>query len=175
MKKLNEVRVGILKIPVTRIIMLFICDLIALLLSTILPLYIRYDFKFMDIDRLYWDTAIGLYFYNVILTLVIFNIFKLYKSVWRYASDTELVNNAIAVILCAIMQPIMAWIQGVRMPISYPFIYGFCLMLFTCGIRFSYRILRVLQTRRMSHVNTLTRSNCMIVGAGAAEIGRAHV
>lgn len=167
MKKFNDLRIGILKIPLTRIILLVISDLVAILLSSVLSLYVRYEFRFTPIPQEFWDAVFGVYFYNVIITIVVFNIFRLYNSVWRYASDTEMVNNAIAVIICAIMQPVMFWILNLHVPRSYPFFYGFFLMIFTCGVRFSYRILRVLQNRRLSHRNKC-RINCMIVGAGAA-------
>ncbi len=168
MKKLNDVRVGILKVPVTRIALLVVSDLFAILLAEALSLYVRYDFKFMDVNRAFWEATLIIYPLNVVLTLVLFYIFKLYNSVWRYASDTELVNNGIAVFLCAVMQPVLCWIMGVRLPSSFPFYYCFFLLMFTCGVRFSYRILRVLQKRRLMHGRGSTRINCMIVGAGAA-------
>lgn len=168
MKKLNDVRVGILKVPVTRIVLLVMSDLFAILLASVLSIYVRYDFKFMDVPRAFWEAALEIYPFNVVITLVVFHIFKLYNSVWRYASDTEMVNNGIAVILCAIMQPIICWIMDVSLPESFPFYYGLFLLIFTCGVRFSYRILRVLQKRRLDHAGGKTRINCMIVGAGAA-------
>lgn len=168
MKNLKDIRIGILKIPITRILLLIAADLLGILLATVLSLYVRFDLSFMDIPSEYWYTALGLYFYNVVITLVVFNIFKLYNSVWRYASDTELVNNGIAVIICAVMQPIMFWIEGVRMPYSYPFFYAFFLMVFTCGVRFSYRFLRMFQNKRLSMNGDKGRINCMIIGAGAA-------
>lgn len=168
MKDLKDIRIGILKIPLTRIILLVLSDLLAILISSVLSLYVRYDFQFMEIPRNFWDAVLGVYFYNVVITLIIFNVFRLYNSVWRYASDTELVNNAIAVVLCAAIQPIMFWIEKVRVPYSYPFFYALFMMVFTCGVRFSYRILRVLQNRRLNLLSPKTRVNCMIVGAGAA-------
>ncbi len=168
MKKLNDIRVGILGIPLTRIILLFLSDLVAILLSSVLSLYVRYDFKFMDVPREFWEGALEIYLFNVIITVAVFYIFRLYNSVWRYASDTELVNNGIAVVLCAVMQPVICWIEGVKLPMSYPFYYGFFLMVFTCGVRFSYRILRMFQNRRLNRSGSKTRVNCMIVGAGAA-------
>lgn len=173
MKDLKEVRVGILKIPVTRIILLIMCDMVSILLSGVLSLYVRYEFQWMAVPRHLWDIILGIYFYNVVITLIIFSVFRLYNSVWRYASDTELINNGIAVFLCSIIQPFLIWLkQGNvtegRVPVSYPFFYGFFMMVFTCGIRFSYRILRVLQQRRLNYFGGTARINCMIVGAGAA-------
>lgn len=125
MKKLNDIRVGILKIPVTRIALLIISDLMAVLLSSVLSLYVRYEFRFMDVPREFWENALAAYLYNVVILLVVFNIFKLYKSVWRYASDRELVNIAVAVFLCALIQPVMLWLMGRRLPRSYPFFTAF--------------------------------------------------
>ena len=168
MKRLKDVRIGILGIPVTRIALLVISDLVAILFASVLSLYVRYDFKFMDVPREFWEAILDIYFFNVIVLIIVFNIFRLYNSVWRYASDTELVNNGIAVIFCAAMQPVLCWLEGVKFPVSYPFFYGFFLMIFTCGVRFSYRILRALQNKRLNHFGKNNRVNCMIVGAGAA-------
>ena len=121
MKKLNDIRVGILGIPITRIVLLIIMDVLSVLLASVLSLYVRYDFHFMEVPREFWEAVLDIYLFNVIITVVVFYIFRLYNSVWRYASDTELVNNGIAVILCAGMQPILCWVEGVYLPASYPF------------------------------------------------------
>lgn len=168
MKKLNDVRIGILKVPVTRIMLLVLADLLAILLASVLSLYVRYDFRFMDVPRHFWEAVLECYIPNAVILLIIFYIFRLYKSVWRYASDTELVNNAIAVIISAVLQPVLCWIFRTDLPDSYPFYYGIFLLFFTAGIRFSYRILRIFQNRRLSRRSGLTKFNCMIVGAGAA-------
>ncbi len=168
MKKWNCMKSDILKIPVTRIVLLVMSDLLAILLASVLSLYVRYDFKFMDVPREFWEAMLAVYPCNVIVLLLVFNFLKLYKSVWRYASATELLNNAIAVFLCAVAQPIFLWILDRHLPVSFPFYYGFFLMIFTAGMRFSYRIMRILQNRRINHKMGAARVNCMIVGAGAA-------
>lgn len=168
MKKLRDVRVGILKIPITRIMLLIISDMLAILLASVLSLYVRYDFHFMDVPREFWQTILEVFPYNAVITLLIFYFFRLYNSVWRYASDRELVNSGIAVLICAVVQPVLFWMSGRRLPLSYPFFYGLFLLLFTAGVRFSYRIMRMLQNRRLNHRIGLARVNCMIVGAGAA-------
>ncbi|MDR0949868.1 MAG: polysaccharide biosynthesis protein [Lachnospiraceae bacterium] len=167
-KKWKEIRVGFLQIPITRIMLLVFCDLFAVFLSSILPLYVRYDFQFMEIDKAFLYAVLEAYICNAILMLVMFRLFRLYNSVWRYASETELVNNAFAVLICAAIQPILFMILGERVPYSFPFFYGFFLLLFTIATRFGYRILRVLQNRRMDVFGKEKRLTCMIVGAGAA-------
>lgn len=168
MKKLNDVRIGILKIPVTRIALLVIADMLSVLLASALSLYVRYEFQFMEVPREFWEAMLEIYPVNVAVLLIVFNLFRLYNSVWRYASDTELVNNVAAVFFCAALHPVICWITKIYLPVSYPFFYGTFLLVLTAGLRFSYRILRMVQNRRLSHRSGLTKFNCMIVGAGAA-------
>ncbi len=168
LKNLKDVRIGFLQIPVTRIILLMLSDIVAVFISEILSLYVRYDFKFMDVPREFWDAAIMTYIPNVLFMLFIFYLLRLYNSVWRYASDSEMINNGIAVIFCMIAQPVFCVIMGVRLPVSFPFFYGFFLLIFTCGVRFSYRIMRAVQKRRLDHARGKIRLNCMIIGGGAA-------
>jgi len=167
-KKLSDIRVGILKIPVTRILLLVVTDIFAVIVSSVLSLYVRYDFSFRDIDPVFWKAIQDAYIINILVTLIIFYIFRLYNSVWRYASDTELVNVAIAVVICAAMQPVIFWLLNTRVPKSFPFFYAFFMAIFTGGVRFSYRFLRMVQNRRLSHYKTPNRQNYMIVGAGAS-------
>ena len=168
MKKLNEIRVGILKIPITRILLLVVTDMVAVMASSALSLYVRYEFSFMSIEPQFWKAIHDAYLLNVFVTLIIFYIFRLYNSVWRYASDTEMVNVVIAVTICSIMQPVIFWLLGTYVPRSFPFFYGFFMAIFTGGVRFSYRFLRMVQNKRLNHFNTPERQNYMIVGAGAS-------
>ena len=159
---------GILKIPITRIILLVVTDLFAVMASSALSLYVRYEFSFMSIDPQFWKAIQDAYLLNVFVTLVVFYIFRLYNSVWRYASDTEMVNVVIAVTICAVMQPVIFWLLDTYVPKSFPFFYGFFLALFAGGVRFSYRFLRMVQNKRLNHYNAPERQNYMIVGAGAS-------
>ena len=88
MKKLKDVRVGILGIPITRIMLLIMSDMAAVLMSSVLSLYVRYEFKFMDVPREFWEAVLEIYVFNLIILIAVFYIFRLYNSVWRYASDT---------------------------------------------------------------------------------------
>ncbi len=168
MKKLSDIRVGILKIPVNRIILLVVTDMFAAMASSVLSLYVRYEFSFRDIDPVFWKAIQDGYILNIFVTLVIFYIFRLYNSVWRYASDTEMVNVVIAVTICAVMQPVIFWLLDTRVPKSFPFFYAFFMAVFTGGVRFSYRFLRMVQNRRLNHYKAPERQNYMIVGAGAS-------
>jgi len=143
--------------------------MLAVLVSSVLSLYVRHDFSFMSIQPRFWKAIQDAYFINVLITLVIFYIFRLYNSVWRYASDTEMVNVVIAVVLCAGMQPVVYyWMLDTYVPRSFPFLYALFMAIFTGGVRFSYRFLRMVQNRRLSHYKMPERQNYLIVGAGAS-------
>ena len=167
-KNLSDIRVGFLQIPLTRIILLIMSDIFSVFLAEMLSLYVRYDLHFMDVPQTFWWAAIEIYLPNVVFMLLIFHIFRLYNSVWRYASDTEMVNNGIAVIFCAVAAPVFCLITGVQLPVSFPFYYGLFLLIFTCGVRFGYRFLRVLQKRRLDYSHRKIMQNCMVIGGGAA-------
>lgn len=168
LKSIRDVKIGILQIPITRIILLIACDMLSVLLASVLSLYVRYDFRFMEIPQEFWYGAIDMFLPNVLILLLFFTIFRLYNSVWRYASDAEMINNGIAVILCTFMQQIIFWIYDMDMPASYSLFYGFFLMIFTCGARFSYRFLRAIQNTRLGTRFSRKTINCMVVGGGAA-------
>lgn len=158
----------ILKKPAVRLALLIACDLFSVLLSSALSLYVRFDFKFMNVPLEYWSAALDNYPLNAALMLVVFHIFRLYNSMWRYAADTELINCGVAVFVCAIAQPLICFAMGTKVPNSFFLLYGFCLMFFTCGSRFSYRFFRMLRRMRTVASKRVGSINCMVIGGGSA-------
>ena len=106
--------------------------------------------------------------YSIIITLVFFAIWKLYKSVWRYASATELLNIVFATTCASVGQIIICHLLNEKMPRSYYVLYWFLLFGMTCIIRFSYRILRLINSKRSEFSGKKERNNVMLIGAGAA-------
>ena len=45
MKRLSNLRVGILQIPLTRIVLLILADCMSVFMASVLGLYVRYDFS----------------------------------------------------------------------------------------------------------------------------------
>ncbi|MCM1118646.1 MAG: polysaccharide biosynthesis protein [bacterium] len=148
--------------------LLVVTDMFAVMASSALSLYVRYEFSFKDIEPKFWNAIQDAYILNILVTLAVFYLFRLYNSVWRYASDTEMVNIVMAVTICAAIQPVIFWLLGTYVPKSFPFLYAFFMAIFTGGVRFSYRFLRMLQNRRLNHYNAPGRQNYMVVGAGAS-------
>ena len=155
------------KVPLQRIIALVIMDIMSILLVSFAALYIRYDFSFQDIDPLFFKHCENLLILNIIGTLIFFVIWKLYRSVWRYASANELVNIVGATACASLAQFVYCKFTDNRMPRSYSVLYFFLLTLAICCIRFGYRILRLINNKRMNLLGKEHCVNVMIIGAGA--------
>lgn len=163
-----EKNTNFLKIPANRIIALILLDVMDITIASFVALYIRFDFRFKDIYPQYLKSYEHILIPTILMTLLFFAIWKLYKSVWRYASANELINIVMANICASAAQFVLCWITGNSMPRSYSVLYCFFLVLLTCGVRFGYRILRIINNKRMSLAMKNIRSNVMVIGAGAA-------
>ena len=146
-----------------RIIARIVLDIIALALCSFLALALRFDFH--NITQKYIDNLFNYIIIDVIIMVTIFSFFKVYKSMWTYASITELINIMIACTIYEIIEFIYKNAFNLDMPNSYYLIKLFLLYIFISAIRFSYRIARALRDYervRLGYTNT------MIIGAGEA-------
>lgn len=157
-----------LKIPINRIIALVLMDIMSIVVASFAALYIRFDFSFSGIPKEYMVCFEHIIPFNLAITLLFFALWKLYKSVWRYASATELLNIVFATTCASVGQVIVSYALGYIMPRSYYVIYWFLLFGLACAIRFSYRILRILNMKRNDLLNGSKKVNVMLIGAGAA-------
>lgn len=101
--KMKE-NINFLKIPINRIIALILMDIMSIVLASFAAIYIRFDFSFSGIPEEYLIKFEHIIPYNISLTLLFFAIWKLYKSVWRYASGTELLNIVFATTCAGVAQ-----------------------------------------------------------------------
>ena len=164
----KKMKQNFLKIPINRILALILLDIMSIVVASFAALYIRFDFSFEGIPQEYLIKFENIIVYNIILTLLFFALWKLYKSVWRYASATELLNIVFATTCASVAQMILCHILDQKMPRSYYALYWFLLFGMTCTIRFSYRILRLINSKRTELRTKKEGSNVMIIGAGAA-------
>lgn len=111
-----EKNTSFLKIPVNRIIALILMDIMAVMASSFGAIFLRFEFSFKEIPKEYLERYEKFLPYTIVLTLFFFLIWKLYKSVWRYASATELINIAFATSCAALGQTILCVIMEWVMP-----------------------------------------------------------
>ena len=146
-------------------VFLILLDILFINISSFLALWIRFNMYTADIPIEYYTSVQELLIPNTIVTLIVFAAFKLYTSLWRYASIKELVN-IIGACLISMLLNVLAYYLTYR-PIyrSYFVLYGASLFLLTCVSRFSYRLLRLLYRSNMHGAHM---RNTMIIGAGEA-------
>ena len=140
-------------------------DMIAVIVSGIFALAIRYDLHFWEITPEFMDSILKYIPFNIVTMLIIFYIMRLYHSLWEYAGVTEMQNSVVGSFLVALFQFFGMWILGYRTPRSYPFLFAMLFIMLTVISRFSYRFLR---TAKKKYQNKRFGQNVMIIGAGAA-------
>lgn len=157
-----------LKIPANRIAILVILDVMSIVAASFAALYIRFDFSFANIEKQYMMQLEHILLPNILVTLLFYTIWKLYRSVWRYASANELINIVFATTCTAVAQVVYCYMLNQKMPRSYYALYWFLLTVMTSCIRFGYRILRLINSKRTEISEKNRRVNVMVIGAGAA-------
>ncbi|MCI9018239.1 MAG: polysaccharide biosynthesis protein [Lachnospiraceae bacterium] len=153
--------------PRNRIALLVILDLLIITVSGFLALYIRFDFQFSKMEMGYVDRELKYLPLNLMITLLLFVLFKLYRSVWRFASANEFLNVISACSASTLIQIVIMSFMKMRMPVSYYMMKYVILIVGVGSLRFAYRILRMLQEKRMG-LRKDSRKNTMVVGAGEA-------
>lgn len=155
---------------ITRISMLVVYDVLAIMLAEFAALFIRFELHINEIPKVYLNGVEKYTFINVILSLVIFAFFQLYGSLWKYASVSEMCSAVLACITSAALQSLGMLILNIQVPRSYHFLYLFILLAFVLGGRFAYRLIRTVKyAGRMRNQQEPVRA--MLFGAG--EAGRA--
>ena len=146
---------------------LMIYDAIAVNLSYLLALLLRFDFRFSMIPEEFIRAFVRFAPFYTIVCLLIFYGLNLYRSIWRFASYAELSRIIISSVLCMIVQVIGAFVHY-RMPISYYIIGAFLQFIFVVTARFSYRFILLLRNNRRSAAAAENIPHIMLIGAGNA-------
>ena len=144
---------------------LIILDIIFINISSMMALFVRFNLHLADIPPEYYASVRNMMLENTVITVIIFALFKLYRSLWRFASVKELVYIGEACFVSVLFN-VMAYYLTYR-PIfrSYFLVYPASLFLLTCVSRFSYRLIRLLY-RGSNHGYHMRHT--MIIGAGEA-------
>lgn len=161
---MEETRKDKLQLLVRRFF-LIITDIVLINGSIILALVMRFDVNISLIEPQYIDNFKDTWILFTIITLVIFWFFRMYHSLWQYASIAELYKIVEACITAEIAYLAMTAIWGKMLPRSCYFTAGVFMTVAMCTSRFMYRIIRtVIQNYR----HTSEQINIMIIGAGEA-------
>ena len=145
---------------------LVIYDILAINFSYFFGLWLRFDLRFSSIPIEYLHSFLKFAPIYTIFTIFVFQRLKLYNSLWRFASFSELNRIIVASAITTVFDIVgmTAFVQ--RMPLSYYIIGAVLQFGLTLTIRFSYRYMNLERGRREKEANPL--HNAMIIGAGAA-------
>ena len=153
---------NILSVKRRRILLFVILDIIVLILSSFLALALRFDF---DIPRYYFNNMYAYLFIDAVLLIGVFIFYRIYLSMWTYASIEELINIVLSCFTYILVEFIYKALFSISLPRSYYMIQFILLVILISCTRYSYRIARTIRSMKSNKTNTL---NTMIIGAGEA-------
>ena len=147
---------------------LIIYDVISVILASYLAIVMRYEFRVDEIPEHFLSPIEHVMPLNIVVTLAIFYIFRLYSSLWAFAGESELQNIVVSCVLSTIVNSVCLQFfktTSSAVPRSYYFLYLFLLITCIFSSRFSYRFFRSLKHKQQNKKNSIS---VMVIGAGEA-------
>lgn len=146
-------------------LLLMVYDFVAVIVSFGIALWLRFDCKVTSVEPQYLTTYTKTIIIYALFCLAVFWFLRLYKSIWRFASYSELLRVILATVVTGVIYTGSLLIFNLHMPISYYVIGITVQFIATLGIRFFYRFVLLLRGRTNNEVQ---KKNVMIIGAGSA-------
>lgn len=144
---------------------LFLTDTFLLNACVYLSLIMRFDVGIVSIEPQYINNYVDNMLFYTIISLLIFWVFRLYHSLWQYASIAEVYRIAEACITVEVVHFLSNKMVGNMLPRSSYFNAAIHLIIAICASRFMYRMIRTVLNK---YRNIKTSNNVMIIGAGEA-------
>ena len=146
-------------------LLLMAYDFAAVIVSFGIALWLRFDCKVTSVEPQYLTTYTKTIIIYALFCLVVFWFLRLYKSIWRFASYSELLRVILATVVTGVIYTGSLLVFNLHMPVSYYVIGITVQFIATLGIRFFYRFVLLLRGRTN---NEEQKKNVMIIGAGSA-------
>ena len=155
-KKLDWVRLS-------RILALIILDTVLINLAALGALFFRFEFSF---EALLESGFVDAYFriapYYTVISILIFALLRLYRSLWEFASIEEIRNLAIAAVLATAAGFLICKVLQVYLPRSMPALNIILLFLSMAFVRYVYRV-----SRRKIRRHSEKQRTTMLIGGGS--------
>lgn len=144
---------------------MIVFDIFSIIISYFGALWIRFDCKFSMIPSDYIKYYLIEIIPYAVLVVIIYAIFGLYRSIWKFASVYEIEKMVWATLSAMILNAIIMTAFIYRMPVSY-FVFG-ALFQFIFGviIRFANRFFNIFKD---AHTVGEADKNVLLIGAGSA-------
>ena len=146
-------------------LLLMVYDFAAVIVSFGIALWLRFDCKVTSVEPQYLTTYTKTIIIYALFCLVVFWFLRLYKSIWRFASYSELMRVILATVVTGVIYTGSLLVFNLHMPVYYYVIGITVQFIATLGIRFFYRFVLLLRGRTNNEVQ---KKNVMIIGAGSA-------
>ena len=147
-------------------VLLMCYDIVAIHAAYFVALWGRFDFIFSRIPDIYFIPYRNFITWYALACVIVFWFFSLYKSMWRFASYTELLRTFEASFLMSVIHSVAITFLLGRMPLTY-YLWGMIMQfILLLGIRFSYRLFNQMRASAKSRKSNGER--VMLIGAGAA-------
>ena len=146
--------------------LLLVYDAISVNVAFLAALWLRFDCQFSAIPAEYLSAWRRFTLIYTAVCLVVFALFRLYQSIWRFASFTEMERLLASNLICGLLHIVGITVLFMRMPISY-YAMGIVLqILLVGGIRFAYRFVLLIRSWKKQKGQAFYR--VMLIGAGEA-------
>ena len=147
---------------------LMLYDVVAVNAAFMLALWVRFDCRYSMIPDVYLGAFLKFAPWYTVVCIGVYWALRLYKSVWRFASFSELFRVGAANVITGLVQIVGITLFFKRMPISY-YLFGIMLQfVFTVAVRFSYRFILLERSRNKQSEEDAVLHRVMLIGAGAA-------
>ena len=165
----RQVKIGPLKFEHWQIIsiLLALYDYVAVCGAYFIALWSRFDGIYTAIPERYMTAYSTWCFPYAAVCVVIFYLFRMYKSMWRYISFSESERIVLASLLAAVLHYAGITLFVRRMPIAYYVVGAILQFIFLLIPRFAYRFMQLFR-KRASRRNEDGSRRVMLIGAGSA-------
>ena len=141
-------------------------DFVAVCFAWFAALWSRFDFRFSMIPEVYIQAYQWFILPYAAVTVLLLMVFKLYKSLWCYASLPEFIRLLAVCVMTSVLHTVGIITLVHRMPVLYYFAGAILQLFLLSGVRFAYRLLRFEVKQRTRQSDALGR--VMLIGAGDA-------
>ena len=149
-----------------RMLLLMVLDAVFTVLASYVAVLTRMEFK---VDWWIWNNYLKVIGIDILITLVVYYVFKLYKSMWRYASIIEVRRLLLAVYCSDFLRMLLyVFVLKVELPRSWYFLEPCMLLILSSTLRFLYRGMRSMKNDNSFFEQDKHLINVMIIGTGEA-------
>ena len=143
-------------------------DAISIIIAFFLALWFRFDCRYSMIPKEFLGAYLKFIGIYVIFSLFVFWRLRLYNSIWRFASYSELVRMIVATGISSLFHCTGMTLFLGRMPLSYYFFGTVIQFGMTLMVRFAYRFVLLERSKRRKTEEIAKAKRVLLIGGGKA-------